>query len=107
MKHNHSHWHFKALKTDFELLLGAAALALIADISWLVRDIIVNAFSLSYALILIGLVISFVITVYILCKRHWYNLKQIRKSLIDEKISRLKYKKHNERKHKPKLNRGN
>ena len=54
----------RAVRTlsDFELAAGGGIIALIADVCWLIHDILMNGFTIYYTLVGIGLVIGILIT---------------------------------------------
>lgn len=84
--------HLKVLTTEFEFISLFAAIALLSDTLWVMHDISTNGFSNSYAVILTGLIIATIGTVYI-CYRHHTKFFRIElRNKLEEGLKHAKLK---------------
>lgn len=90
--------HLKAFSNAIELLTIAGALGLATDVVWMLHDIHSNGMSLSYGLLITGLITATVITIYagivhhkenVRCERDWH----MKHKLMIQK-SKAKHRKH-------------
>lgn len=77
--------HIKAYLTNFEVALEAGILVIIADILWLLHDILVNGLSVYYTSIGLLMSIGLLISIYALYKHHRaYTHRLMKKYLIKQ-----------------------
>lgn len=76
-----------------ELLIIASIIAIIADLGWLMHDILVNGFSIAYALVLSGLGSGLILTCYAGWWHHVSNYKCEVKTRLQNKLKISKAKK--------------
>lgn len=67
-----SYLHRKAFLTNFEIACEAGILALLADMLWVVHDVLANGMSIWYFVIFLGLFLGNALTVFALCRHHRY-----------------------------------
>lgn len=70
----------------FELLTVAFTVALMADLLWVVYEIIISGISVGLFLVFSGLLISFIIVLFGLSRYHIGRLKEIKHNMMVNKI---------------------
>lgn len=78
--------HVSAMMDVIEIALIASIVALVADLTWVLHDIVANGMSVVYAFIGGGLFIGLVLTGVSLYKHHVILVKQSRQSLLLMKL---------------------
>jgi len=79
--------HIKALKESIELTIIGGLVALVADLGWLLHDILTNGLSIYYILVGTGLLTGTIITASALFAHHDKSVHKITKKLMKEKVS--------------------
>lgn len=90
-----SKMHIKLLKSPFELACIFGAWICATDLLWLLHDIAVNGISITYCIILIGLITGLVGTVICLIHHHQEAFTAYRKKLLRDSLKARRHHRNN------------
>lgn len=82
----------QAFRTNFELVCLFAVVALVADLGWVVHDVISNGISLAYILIGSGLAIAIAGTIWVMIRHNSVVVREIRHARLLTKLAAVKHK---------------